>query len=53
MTASGGDPQSPVKVSVLGGGGREVVLRIPGPGELVGETVGHLCSAALGNRDRG
>jgi CRP/FNR family transcriptional regulator, cyclic AMP receptor protein len=26
-----------VKVSVAGAGGREVVLRIPGPGELVGE----------------
>ncbi len=26
-----------VKVCVLGGGGREVVLRLPGPGELVGE----------------
>jgi CRP/FNR family transcriptional regulator, cyclic AMP receptor protein len=35
-----------VKVSVSGAGGREVVLRIPGPGELVGEI------AALAGRPR-
>ena len=35
-----------VKVSVIGVGGREVVLRFPGPGELVGEL------AAVGDRPR-
>jgi CRP/FNR family transcriptional regulator, cyclic AMP receptor protein len=35
-----------VKVSVSGVGGKEVVLRLPGPGELVGEL------AALGGRPR-
>jgi CRP/FNR family transcriptional regulator, cyclic AMP receptor protein len=35
-----------VKVSVIGVGGREVVLRFPGPGELVGEL------AAIGDRPR-
>jgi len=35
-----------VKVSVIGFGGREVVLRFPGPGELVGEL------AAVGDRPR-
>jgi CRP/FNR family transcriptional regulator, cyclic AMP receptor protein len=44
-----------VKVSVSGAGGREVVLRIPGPGELVGEIAalaGHPRSATVTAVDR-